>query len=111
MIPIEDDNSKPSKILVTTRELKFNIIKTGIKNIKDWPKNGTIENVDNSFVININEDLAKYVLSLEKLIIYMHRLYHAKIKFLSSYQLNIWIKLIMRYTKEYWNQINIELSN
>lgn len=35
MIPIEDDNSKPSKILVTTRELKFNIIKTGIKNIKD----------------------------------------------------------------------------
>lgn len=87
MIPIEDDNSKPSKILVTTRgmeakeisnnvvinndsnisqdqhkyhmwectslqdkknirELKFNIIKTGIKNIKDEPKDGTIENVD-----------------------------------------------------------------
>ena len=55
-----------------THELKFNIIRTGI-NKKDGPKDGTIERRDNSFVLNGNEDLAKYILSLEKLITYMHK--------------------------------------
>ena len=54
------------------RELKFNIYKTGIKN-KVGPKDGTIENINNSYVMNFNEDLAKYVLLLEKLMIYMHK--------------------------------------
>ena len=54
------------------RELKFNIYKTGINN-KVGPKDGTIENVNNSYVMNFNEDLAKYVLLLEKLMIYMHK--------------------------------------
>ena len=55
------------------RELKFNVIKTGIKNMKNGPNDGTIELIKNSYVMNIDEDLAKYVLFLEKLIIYMHK--------------------------------------
>ena len=54
------------------RELKFNIYKTVIKN-KDGPKDGTIENINNSFVMNLIEDLAKYVLLLEKLMVYMQK--------------------------------------
>ena len=46
-------------------ELKLNIIKTGT-NTKDEPKNGTIQNKNNSFVINVDENLAKYVLTLEE---------------------------------------------
>ena len=46
------------------REIKFNIYKTGIKN-KDGPRDGTLENINNSYVMNLNENLAKYVLLLE----------------------------------------------
>ena len=48
------------------------LYKTAKKN-KDGQKDGTIENINDSFVIYFNEDLAKYVMVLEKLMIYMHK--------------------------------------
>lgn len=145
MIPVEEDRSKPSKILVTTRgmkakennenveinnkndislgqhknhmwectslqdiknihELKFNIIKTGIENMKNGPKDGTIENKENkSFVMNVNEDLAKYILSLEKLMIYMHK---QNIKNLAlSCEDNIFELISDRYLNKIYNEI------
>ena len=110
MIPIENDESKPSKILAITRsmrtkethyeekekdisqpnieqhiwectslqdiknirELKYNVMASK-NNIRNGPKEGTIEFIDNSCVMTINDNLAKYVLSLEKLVVYLHK--------------------------------------
>ena len=51
-------------------KIKF-IINTGIKmnNVSD----GTIQNINNSCHMHISDDLAKYVLSLEKSIIYVFK--------------------------------------
>ena len=52
-------------------KIKFKI-NTGIKNNND-KLNDTMEYMNNSYHMNISDDFAKYVLFLEKLIIYMHK--------------------------------------